>query len=794
MDGVRDMRALNKQELTAEAAALSQEWQTFSNKLTKFENINLDIDKKHQILCKSSLDEQIAYSIFLKKLLEKVAKREKDWTKIQIKFLLLSNSGYKIKELPSYLLGAKRNIFYLKIKLNKFLADIFLLISKQRKQPREIKADYAKKAYDSMKVVIDLANNNRSLLQEKYIYQMEAISNYISRHYEANAIHLPNSTGNKNNDRNIFKEMKKAGNIKVNSQAWDEYQNIFKKLDKDQVIEKIIVLYEQGQDFNNRIDFPTLETKNERDIDNYCEQLKRIYDLYIDAIKLRVSMDKQTEEINEADIYCQNMADALYEAALRLLDFSQSLLKLTNPPLEKAEKLLREAWCCRITIDLFERNRTNELQNNIDKLQAEIKQEKKRISEIKEAEEKKQLEEKKQKEEEEIKKAEKRKIEGENRKKARKEIESQIVQEEEKERKEKKSGETTEKTIKDGLLQNEEVEETYIYNVPSSPLKHFRINVHEEKASLKKAIADGNVVLQIKCQANIADHYRLLANACENDPHLLAKAINYLNLAKNRFVVATQLIIDVVDKCPKENDLSFNSLEKWVFILLRSTEFLLNKFIGSKDKLEKGRSEAQKNIIEKFGPSGWFKRYNLTLMSALPDNDKNKARFGIIYLSKTGKYIVRDLRGRVQEGEIDTKELNLDNLAQKLKFPDFKTAILQQTSKAGYTRNLPQPKNLSNKAKQRLIFTKHLPKLLEIQKEIRQIKSRLASIKQTPQHNVSGETQNNISIGNQYGTLFRPQQPPSVLRHSVSCDSFFSGKAMSERAEKHSLWALHSPS
>jgi hypothetical protein len=74
--------------------------------------------------------------------------------------------------------------------------------------------------------------------------------------------------------------------------------------------------------------------------------------------------------------------------------------------------------------------------------------------------------------------------------------------------------------------------------------------------------------------------------------------------------------------------------------------------------------------------------YELVLMSALPGKDENKAEFGKIYLSETGEYIVRDPSGSVKKNRIDKIKINLE---QDLNEPDFKSAILEQTTKAGHT-------------------------------------------------------------------------------------------------------------
>ncbi len=83
--------------------------------------------------------------------------------------------------------------------------------------------------------------------------------------------------------------------------------------------------------------------------------------------------------------------------------------------------------------------------------------------------------------------------------------------------------------------------------------------------------------------------------------------------------------------------------------------------------------------------------YDLALMSTLPDNNKEKAENGIIYLSEDGQYVVRDPKGVVQEGALNTKEIDLSQLELNLRNSDLKSAILKVTSNAGHTHGFGPP-------------------------------------------------------------------------------------------------------
>lgn len=74
--------------------------------------------------------------------------------------------------------------------------------------------------------------------------------------------------------------------------------------------------------------------------------------------------------------------------------------------------------------------------------------------------------------------------------------------------------------------------------------------------------------------------------------------------------------------------------------------------------------------------------YDLELMSSLKNN--NNAASGKIYLSNDGKYVVRDSKGKVQEGSFD-RNLIKDELVDSLKDKQFVRNILEITSKAGHT-------------------------------------------------------------------------------------------------------------
>jgi len=66
----------------------------------------------------------------------------------------------------------------------------------------------------------------------------------------------------------------------------------------------------------------------------------------------------------------------------------------------------------------------------------------------------------------------------------------------------------------------------------------------------------------------------------------------------------------------------------------------------------------------------------LALMSDLPNNDKNKAQKGIIYLSaeNSGKYILRDIHRDIKEGELAS--IDLSNLEQRLNDSDLERSIV----------------------------------------------------------------------------------------------------------------------
>lgn len=79
------------------------------------------------------------------------------------------------------------------------------------------------------------------------------------------------------------------------------------------------------------------------------------------------------------------------------------------------------------------------------------------------------------------------------------------------------------------------------------------------------------------------------------------------------------------------------------------------------------------------------KGYELALMSTLPDHNKAKAENGIIYLSEDGQYVVRDPKGVMQEGTLNTGEIDLSQLEMNLDNSDLESAVLKVTSNAGHT-------------------------------------------------------------------------------------------------------------
>lgn len=68
--------------------------------------------------------------------------------------------------------------------------------------------------------------------------------------------------------------------------------------------------------------------------------------------------------------------------------------------------------------------------------------------------------------------------------------------------------------------------------------------------------------------------------------------------------------------------------------------------------------------------------YDLALMPSLLDNKKENAKNNFIYLSEDGTYIVRDAKGVIREGSLDTKKIDLSRLQEKLTKPDLKLALI----------------------------------------------------------------------------------------------------------------------
>ena len=93
----------------------------------------------------------------------------------------------------------------------------------------------------------------------------------------------------------------------------------------------------------------------------------------------------------------------------------------------------------------------------------------------------------------------------------------------------------------------------------------------------------------------------------------------------------------------------------------------------------------KKNLAGSTEVSSTPKEYELALLLTLPDNNIANAENGIIYLSEEGNYVVRDHGGVIQEGALDTSEIDLSQLQMNLKNSDLKSAILKVTSNAGHT-------------------------------------------------------------------------------------------------------------
>lgn len=84
---------------------------------------------------------------------------------------------------------------------------------------------------------------------------------------------------------------------------------------------------------------------------------------------------------------------------------------------------------------------------------------------------------------------------------------------------------------------------------------------------------------------------------------------------------------------------------------------------------------------------GLAKGYDLELMSKLPNNDKNQAEAGKIYLSTDGTYVVKDLKGIVQIGSLKDSDIDLGSLPNFLADKTLKKRILEVISKAGHIQS-----------------------------------------------------------------------------------------------------------
>lgn len=77
--------------------------------------------------------------------------------------------------------------------------------------------------------------------------------------------------------------------------------------------------------------------------------------------------------------------------------------------------------------------------------------------------------------------------------------------------------------------------------------------------------------------------------------------------------------------------------------------------------------------------------YDLVLISDLRDNNVINAEPYKLYLSNDGKYIARDLNGKVHQSSLPKNLVDLTDLDEKLNNPEFKSKVLDYTSKEGHT-------------------------------------------------------------------------------------------------------------
>lgn len=135
---------------------------------------------------------------------------------------------------------------------------------------------------------------------------------------------------------------------------------------------------------------------------------------------------------------------------------------------------------------------------------------------------------------------------------------------------------------------------------------------------------------------------------------------------------------DITGDSSEQGTLFDNELDKYADNLLLIIDMIINQKMWQ-DLLGSYFQNILKDNTVSHG-------YDLELMSSLPENDKNKAVVGKIYLSNNGKYIVRDLKGIVHEGSFDLNYIN-GSLADKLKDKILLSYILEITSTARHILN-----------------------------------------------------------------------------------------------------------
>jgi ankyrin repeat protein len=182
-----------------------------------------------------------------------------------------------------------------------------------------------------------------------------------------------------------------------------------------------------------------------------------------------------------------------------------------------------------------------------------------------------------------------------------------------------------------------------------------------------------------------------LNNAGQSSLHLAANKNNTFAI---RILLDKKAFIDVIDHhglTPVHLAVISNSTEALEILKSASASLDIKAFPSAILRLpfswDSNNPLTARNIIEVI--SNQSIKYDLRLMSDLPNNDPNNAAHNIIYLSQEGKYVTRDPQGMVHQDALPMDSgLLINQLEQALNNPVFKNTVLSITNKRSHTTAL----------------------------------------------------------------------------------------------------------